>query len=61
MKIIKILNCIDCPFFTIEQPEINISGGCYCEKYDFKKITSWVTYVNDLKFEIPKWCPLENA
>ena len=79
MRIIKIKNCKECPYFTTEMDQnektfgklllicleksegyktyINFKSNINCLEYETNKDIDKL--MNDLDFDIPGWCPLE--
>ena len=59
MKIIRINNCLECPYINAQ------NGNVYCDNMiinsdGMRKIISTFIYGKTNGFPIPQWCPLEN-
>ena len=53
MKIIKVEDCIECPF--CESDNINKSWLCM-----FTHRSKFISYITQIENDVPSWCPLED-
>ncbi|MBA7601175.1 hypothetical protein ES703_08242 [subsurface metagenome] len=62
-KIIRIINCLDCPLGSLQQQgkDKKHGGFVYCEssKYPKPRTVATFLFVSTKSF-IPKWCPLQD-